>query len=84
MLSPGRKRDVIPIHVQHRHLQTSRKSGKENLNYSLTTHYTMCFVDASMIFFPIAFGALSYTGVKLYRKYKESKQKANTEPTTVQ
>ena len=44
----------------------------------------MCFVDASMIFFPIAVGALSFTGVKLYRKYKESKQKANAPPTTDQ
>lgn len=44
----------------------------------------MCFIDAAMVFFPIAVGALSFTGVKLYRKYNESKQKANTTPTTVQ
>ena len=44
----------------------------------------MCLVDAAMIFYPIAIGSLSFTGVKLYRKYKESKKKTNTEPTTIQ
>jgi hypothetical protein len=44
----------------------------------------MCFVDAAMIFFPITVGVLTLTGIKLYRKYKESKQKTNTEPATVQ
>ena len=44
----------------------------------------MCFVDAAMIFFPVAIGALSFTGVKLLRKYNESKKKANATPTTSQ
>jgi len=44
----------------------------------------MCFVDAAMIFFPIAVGAVSFTGVKLYRKYKETKQKSDAQPATIQ
>jgi len=41
-------------------------------------------LDAALIFYPISAAALSFTGVKLYRKYKESQKKANTEPTTIQ
>lgn len=44
----------------------------------------MCFVDAAMVFFPIAAAALSFTGVKLYRKYKETNQEPNTKPATIQ
>jgi len=44
----------------------------------------MCFIDAAMVFFPIAIGALSFTGVKLYRKYKETKKEPNSTPTTTQ
>jgi hypothetical protein len=44
----------------------------------------MCFVDAAMVFFPISAAALSFTGVKLYRKYKEAKQNTNSKPTTIQ
>ena len=44
----------------------------------------MCMMDAALIFYPTAAAALAYTGVKLWRKYNESKKKADTAPTTNQ
>jgi|TARA_B110000438_G_C15696451_1_gene599157 hypothetical protein len=41
-------------------------------------------LDAALVFYPIAAGALAFTGVKLYRKYKESQKKTNPTPTTSQ
>jgi uncharacterized membrane protein YebE (DUF533 family) len=41
-------------------------------------------LDAALIFYPIATGALAFTGMKLYRKHKESQKETNTAPTTSQ
>jgi hypothetical protein len=38
-------------------------------------------IDVAVIFYPIAIGSLAYFGVKLWRKYNESKKKANSTPT---
>tara|TARA_B100000470_G_C19765116_1_gene380266 strand:- start:687 stop:1352 length:666 start_codon:yes stop_codon:yes gene_type:complete len=57
---------------------------KENLNYLIIINYIMCFIDAAMVFYPIAIGSLSFISVKLYRKYKETKQKTDTQPATIQ
>ena len=44
----------------------------------------MCMMDAALVFYPIAAGALAFTGVKLWRKYNESKKETNSPPTTNQ
>jgi hypothetical protein len=44
--------------------------------------YDMCFVDAALIFYPIAVGCLVFTGVRLFRKYKETKNKPNEAPSS--
>ena len=42
----------------------------------------MCMLDAALVFYPIAAGALGFTGVKLYRAYQRTQKKANPTPTT--
>ena len=41
----------------------------------------MCVIDSALIFYPTAVAALAYTGVKLWRKYNESKKESNGKPT---
>jgi len=44
----------------------------------------MCMLDAALVFYPIAAASLVYTGVRLWRKYNESKTKTNAQPPTTQ
>ena len=44
----------------------------------------MCMIDAALVFYPIATASLAYTGVRLWRKYNESKTKTNATPPSTQ